>query len=239
MDIGDFAGGAALGAIEGMNEGTILVSRNAGHRTGDHMRRGMLVVKGGAGDHLGSRMKGGTIVVLGPTGRSVGLGMRRGTIVLGQRPVEIPATFHSSGKLKMEFLRLLFRELGRSFWSLAFLRTYGPLSERLIGDLSAGGGQGRGSGPAVELKRVSVNVTTIKKKYRGVRCAHAARLRRPQAPRPMICFACAQRTLRIEILCERHDQPALGEERTPTLRRARYVGIPYPNLRALVPLPDG
>ena len=138
-NVGDFAGGAAPGAIEGMNEGTILVSGNAGHRAGDRMRRGMLVVKGGAGDYLGSRMKGGTIVVMGPTGRSVGLGMRRGTIVLAERPVEVPATFHSSGKLKMEFLRLLFRELGRSFRSLAFLKTYGPLSERLIGDLSAGG----------------------------------------------------------------------------------------------------
>ncbi|MGH8606153.1 MAG: hypothetical protein ACREX9_01635 [Gammaproteobacteria bacterium] len=62
-----------------------------------------------------------------------------GTIVLAERPVEVPATFNSSGKLKMEFLRLLFRELGRSFRSLAFLRTYGPLSERPIGDLSAGG----------------------------------------------------------------------------------------------------
>jgi formylmethanofuran dehydrogenase subunit C len=138
-NVGDFAGGALPGATEGMNEGTILVSGNAGHRAGDRMRRGMLVVKGGAGDYLGSRMKGGTIVVLGPTGRSVGLGMRRGTIVLAERPIEVPATFHSSGKLKMEFLRLLFRELGRSFRSLAFLRTYGPLSERLIGDLSAGG----------------------------------------------------------------------------------------------------
>jgi len=71
-DVGDFAGGAAPGTTEGMNEGTILVSGNVGHRTGDRMRRGMLVVKGSAGDYLGSRMKGGTIVVLGPTGRSVG-----------------------------------------------------------------------------------------------------------------------------------------------------------------------
>ena len=72
--------GAAPGATEGMNEGTILVSGNADR---DRMRRGMLVVKRDAGDHLGSRMKGGTIMVLGPTGRLVGLGMRRGTIVLG------------------------------------------------------------------------------------------------------------------------------------------------------------
>ncbi len=138
-DIGDFAGSAIPGATEGMNEGTILVSGNAGHRTGDRMRRGRVIVKGGVGDYLGSRMKGGTIVVLGPTGKWVGLAMRRGTIVLAQKPVEVPATFNSSGKLKMEFLRLLFRELGRSFRSLVFLRNYGPLSERLVGDLSAGG----------------------------------------------------------------------------------------------------
>ncbi len=138
-DIGDFAGSSVPGATEGMNEGTILVSGNAGQRTGDRMRRGMLVVKGSTGDYLGSRMKGGTILVLGPCGKWVGLAMRRGTIVLAQKPAEVPATFNSSGKLKMEFLRLLFRELGRSFRSLAFLRNYGPLSERLVGDLSAGG----------------------------------------------------------------------------------------------------
>jgi formylmethanofuran dehydrogenase subunit C len=122
-----------------MNEGTIVVSGKVGHRAGDRMRRGMVVVKGDAGDYLGSRMKGGTLLVLGEAGRGVGLAMRRGTVILGHRPAEIPATFSSSGTLKMEFLRLLFRELAGSFRGLASLKTYGPLSERLIGDLSAGG----------------------------------------------------------------------------------------------------
>ncbi len=138
-DAGSYLGAAEPGAAEGMSEGVVVIGGRAGDRIGDRMRRGVVVIRGDAGDYVGSRMRGGTIMVMGRTGRHPGLGMRRGTIVLGRRPAALSATFNSSGLLKMEFLRLLFRQLANSYRRLAFLRGLGPEAERFMGDQAYGG----------------------------------------------------------------------------------------------------
>lgn len=136
---GDFLGAAVPGEMEGMGDGVIHVWGTAGDRVGDRQRRGLIVVEGDAGRFCGSRMLAGTILVLGSVGPGVGCGMRRGTIVLRERPNSMSATFASCGKLKMEVLRLLFRQLRNSNPRLAWLEELGPLAERFAGDIARGG----------------------------------------------------------------------------------------------------
>jgi formylmethanofuran dehydrogenase subunit C len=136
---GDFLGGALAGEREGMRGGFIHVHGRAGDRAGDHQRRGLIVIDGDCGDFCGSEMRAGTILVLGTAGRYVGAGMRRGTIVLRCRPELIGATFNSCGRMKMEVLRLLFRQLRLTDRRFAPLERLGPLAQRYAGDLAAGG----------------------------------------------------------------------------------------------------
>jgi len=136
---GDFVGAALPGERAGMTAGTIYVHGGAGDRLGDRQHRGLIVVEGDVGDYCGSRMLAGTIIVLGTAGRYVGAGMRRGTIILRHRPRLVSGTFNSCGMLKMEMLRLLFRQLPRAHRRLASLKSMLPLAERLAGDLAVGG----------------------------------------------------------------------------------------------------
>jgi len=138
-DAGDFLGAAIPGELEGMDEGTIHVYGRAGDRVGDRQRRGLIIVEGDVGELCGSRMLAGTIIVGGHAGRAVGTGMRRGTIVLRHRPKHLTATFNSCGALKMEVLRLLFRQLGHANRRLRGLEALGPLAERFAGDMARGG----------------------------------------------------------------------------------------------------
>lgn len=103
------------------------------------MRRGTVLVLGSAGEFAGSRMQAGTIIILGRTGRYPGHGMRRGTIVLAKQPAQFPLTFASCGNLKMEFLRLLFKQLAGRDSEFAFFRQFGPEAHRLAGDRASGG----------------------------------------------------------------------------------------------------
>lgn len=136
---GDFVGAALPGEAAGMTAGTIYIRGDAGDRVGDRQQRGLIVIEGDVGDYCGSRMLAGTIIVLGAAGRYVGAGMRRGTIILRHRPRLIGATFNSCGGLKMEILRLLFRQLPRAHRRLASLKAMKPLAERFAGDLAVGG----------------------------------------------------------------------------------------------------
>ena len=140
--IGSYAGASLPGDTGGMANGTIVVHGNAGDRTGDRMRSGMILVLGDCGDYAGSGMKAGTILVLGRTGKHTGTGMHRGSIVLARRPQHLPLTFTSCGKLKMEFLRLLFKELASLQPAFRFFHGFGPEAERYAGDhASAGKGE--------------------------------------------------------------------------------------------------
>lgn len=136
---GDFVGAALAGESEGMADGAIHIRGSAGDRVGDRQRRGLIVVEGDAGDYCGSRMLAGTIIVLGAAGRYAGAGMRRGTIILGRGARHIGATFNSCGPLKMEVLRLLFRQIPRAHRRLARLGSLEPVAERFAGDLALGG----------------------------------------------------------------------------------------------------
>ncbi|HTT08884.1 MAG TPA: formylmethanofuran dehydrogenase subunit C [Gammaproteobacteria bacterium] len=136
---GNQVGGARPGEVHGMDGGTILVTGNAGMRVGDRMRRGMIILKGSAGDYCGARMLAGTILACGTSGDFVGSGMKRGTVILARRPERITATFNNCGVLKMQFLRLLFQHLTRTYPHLSELRGRGPLCERYCGDLATGG----------------------------------------------------------------------------------------------------
>lgn len=138
-DAGDFIGAAVAGAMHGMTGGNIVVGGNAGKRAADRMRRGTILVLGDAGDFAGSRMIAGTLLILGLARTGVGYGMRRGTIVLGRMPAHVPVTFNDCGRLKMEFLRLLFKQTADSRKRFGYFREFGPEARRFAGDIAAGG----------------------------------------------------------------------------------------------------
>jgi formylmethanofuran dehydrogenase subunit C len=136
---GDRVGAAYPGDAHGMDGGTIIITGNAGMRVGDRMRRGIIVIKGNAGDYCGARILAGTILVFGTAGNFSGLGMKRGTIILGRMPKQIATSFNSSGILKMQFLRILFRQLAHLYPNLEELKRHGPICERYCGDLAIDG----------------------------------------------------------------------------------------------------
>jgi formylmethanofuran dehydrogenase subunit C len=138
---GDFLGGSLPGGTHGMSEGRVTVQGDVGRRAGDLMRRGTILVLGNAGDYAGSNLIAGTLIILGKTGKHAGLGMRRGTLILGRKPAHVLPTFRSCGNLKMEFLRLLFKQTASLDQRLSFFRAFGPEVHRYAGD-SAAGGQG-------------------------------------------------------------------------------------------------
>lgn len=138
---GDFVGGPGPGQVQGMNEGFIGIRGSVGHRAGDHMRRGTIIVFGNAGDFAGSRMIAGTLIILGSTGAAAGHRMQRGTIIVGKKPANILSTFNSCGALKMEFLRMMFKQMTVVDKRFRFFRTYGPEVLRFAGD---GARSGRG-----------------------------------------------------------------------------------------------
>lgn len=140
-DAGDFLGGPLPGDIQGMSGGLIQVHGSAGVRAGERMRRGIMVIYGDAGEFAGSRMIAGTLMILGRCGHHAGRGMRRGTIILGKEPAHVLSTFHSCGILRMDFLRLLFRQMAQAGGRAQVFWHFGPEVHRYAGD-SAGGGKG-------------------------------------------------------------------------------------------------
>jgi formylmethanofuran dehydrogenase subunit C len=136
---GDFLGAGLPGDPYGMSNGLIFVKGNAGDRAGDRMRRGMIIINGNAGDYCGSRMGAGTIIILNKAGKYSGFGMKRGTIILAKQPRHISATFKSCGNLKMQFLRLLFKQLSEMGNHFAIFKKYGPEVHRFAGDLASNG----------------------------------------------------------------------------------------------------
>jgi formylmethanofuran dehydrogenase subunit C len=137
---GQGTGAALPGQITGMRNGMIRIHGNAGDRLGERMRGGIITVLGDTGTWMGNRMAAGTIIAMGRTGAHIGIGMRRGTIIMGRRPTSMPVGFRSAGTLKMEFLRLLFKQFGDSDDpSLTRFRGFGVEAIRMAGDLTAGG----------------------------------------------------------------------------------------------------
>jgi len=138
-NVQDSPGAGLPGDAHGMSNGLIYISGNAGDRVGDRMRRGIIIICGNAGDYCGSRMQAGTVVVLKRTGEYPGTGMKRGTIVLARAPAHMAATFISCGELKMQYLRLLFKQLSQVGNTYAFLKHYAPSAHRYAGDLASNG----------------------------------------------------------------------------------------------------
>ena len=138
-DVGDYLGAGLPGAPYGMSDGLILISGNAGDRVGDRLRRGYIIICGKAGDYCGSRMVAGTIIVLNKAGKYPGFGMKRGTIIMAKKPKHIAATFKSCGNLKIQFLRLLFKQLSEIGQQFSFFEKYGPEAHRFAGDLASNG----------------------------------------------------------------------------------------------------
>ena len=138
-DAGNFIGAAATGEVTGMNEGTIIIHGNAGTRAGDRMRRGMIVIFGNVGDYCASNMLAGTIIILGKTGAYIGFNMKRGTLILARKPRQVLSTFSNCGLLKIEFLRLLFKQLAQSCKQFEVFSCIGPEAIRFAGDNSVNG----------------------------------------------------------------------------------------------------
>ncbi|MCY3751656.1 MAG: formylmethanofuran dehydrogenase subunit C [Gammaproteobacteria bacterium] len=138
-DAGDYIGAGTHTGMYGMRDGLITVWGNAGNRIGDRMRRGMIMIGGDAGDFSGSGMVAGTILILGKSGRLPGYGMKRGTIILGRRPDRIGTTLANCGTLKMEYLRLFFKQLSRMGSRYRFFRNFGPEVRLYTGDLANDG----------------------------------------------------------------------------------------------------
>jgi formylmethanofuran dehydrogenase subunit C len=138
-NVESYLGAGMPGAAHGMSNGLIYVNGNAGDRIGDRMRRGTIIIRGNVGNFCGSRMQAGTIVALNKTGDYPGWNMKRGTIVLAGQPAHMAATFMSCGELKMQFLRLLFKQLSELGNEYAFFKNYSPASHRFAGDLANNG----------------------------------------------------------------------------------------------------
>jgi formylmethanofuran dehydrogenase subunit C len=136
---GDYLGANFSGQVHGMNEGTVIVSGNAGNRAGERMRRGMIVIKGQVGEYCANWMLAGSIIIMGKSGNYLGHGMKRGTIILTKKPRHIIATFRHCGLLKIEFLRLLFKQMALSNLQFNFFRNFGPEAIRYAGDVSCDG----------------------------------------------------------------------------------------------------
>jgi len=138
-NVGDYLAAGLPGDPYGMSDGLIYVSGNAGDRVGDRLRRGFIIIRGKAGDYCGSRMVAGTIIVLDKAGKYPGFGMKRGTIIMAKKPRHIAATFKSCGNLKIQFLRLLFKQLSEIGDQFSFFEKYGPEAHRFAGDLASNG----------------------------------------------------------------------------------------------------
>ena len=138
-DAGDYIGAGTSTGAYGMRDGLITVWGNAGNRIGDRMRRGMIMIGGDAGDFSGSGMVAGTILILGKAGKLPGYGMKRGSIILGRRPSRIGATLTDCGALKMEYLRLFFKQLSLMGSRYRFFRNFGPEVRLYTGDLANNG----------------------------------------------------------------------------------------------------
>jgi formylmethanofuran dehydrogenase subunit C len=138
-DAGDCVGAAPPGETHGMSGGWVSIAGDAGAHAGDRMRRGTILVFGNAGEYAGCDMIAGTIMIMGRSGRGLGHGMRRGTIVLGRKPALVLSTFNSCGSLKMEFLRLLFKQTAAHGGRCSIFRNFGPEVLRYAGDAAAGG----------------------------------------------------------------------------------------------------
>ena len=136
---GNYLGAGMPGDAHGMSNGLIYVKGDAGDRIGDRMRRGTIIIRGNVGNFCGSRMQAGTIIALEKSGEYPGWNMKRGTIVLAGKPSHIAATFISCGELKMQFLRLLFKQLGELGKEYVFFKNYSPTSHRYAGDLANNG----------------------------------------------------------------------------------------------------
>jgi len=138
-DVGDYVAAASPDERYGMADGLVTIWGSAGDRVGDRMRRGQILVYKDAGDYTGSRMIAGTIMVLGRCGRYTGYRMKRGTIILRGSNQHLSPGFRSCGYLKMEFLRLLFKQTAKMGRRFAFFRDFGPEVHRYAGDLSCEG----------------------------------------------------------------------------------------------------
>lgn len=138
-DAGDNIGKGSHSSSHGMHDGLITVWGNAGDRIGERMRRGMIMVAGDAGDYIGANMVAGTMLVLGKIGNLPGYGMKRGTIIMGHKPELIGDSMASCGSLKMEYLRLFFKQLSRMGSKYRFFKQYGPEVHRYAGDMANNG----------------------------------------------------------------------------------------------------
>jgi formylmethanofuran dehydrogenase subunit C len=138
-DVGDRLGANSIGELHGMSDGTVIVSGNAGNRVGERMRRGTIVVRGHVGEYCANWMLAGSIIVLGKTGNYLGNGMKRGTVILTKKPRHMIATFRHCGLLKIEFLRLFFKQMALANKEFNFFRNFGPEAIRFAGDVSCEG----------------------------------------------------------------------------------------------------
>lgn len=135
----NYLGACPQGKAMGMSGGTIIVHGNAGTRIGERMRRGTIVIFGQCGEYAACKMLAGTIIILGKTGSYLGIGMKRGTIILSKKPRHLLATFRHCGYLKIEFLRLLFKQLGSSCRTFKVFSSFGPEAIRYAGDMANDG----------------------------------------------------------------------------------------------------
>ena len=138
---GDYIGAGTRDSRHGMANGVLTVWGNAGHRSGMEMRRGIILIGGNAGDFSGAGMLAGSLLILGKCGRLPGYGMRRGSIMLGCKPEYMGSTMAPCGLLKMEYLRLFFKQLSLMGKRYRFLRNLGPEAYLYNGDTA---NQGKG-----------------------------------------------------------------------------------------------
>ncbi len=137
-----FLGASYLGSPFGMTGGAIIVHGSVGGEACRGMRRGLLVVLGDAGEFLGADMVAGTIIVFGRAGRGLGAHMgNKGAVIIVHGGVEeMPPTFVYDATYSPTFIRLLMRELHRTYGVEEASRYMDAVYDRYHGDLAEGGG---------------------------------------------------------------------------------------------------
>jgi len=131
-NVGDQAGGVAVGETMGMKGGFISIGGDAGALLGERLRRGIIVVGGKAGDYAGARMIAGTLVLKHGAGRCAGYGNRRGSLIFLEKPRNILPTYSDCGVMEFDYLRLLDKWLREQGVRIRF----GARARRLMGDMA-------------------------------------------------------------------------------------------------------
>jgi len=135
----DFLVLSNAGKQHAMCEGSMVVHDSTCVRIGERTRRDMITIFAYKDKFRATQMLAATIINSLKTVAYIYFDMKYGTMILVKKLRHLLATFRHCGLLKIEFLRLLFKQLALSCKPLEFFRGFGPEAIRYAGDTSCSG----------------------------------------------------------------------------------------------------